>query len=98
MKIQVRVGVFETNSSSLHSLILCTKEQWDKFLSGELIADFYKEKLLSKDDPGVLKYDSGGFLTYEEYCDLDYEKFSKSYVFPNNGDEVIAFGYYGYDS
>lgn len=96
MKIQIRRGVFETNSSSVHNLILCTKEQWDKFINGELLADFYSEELLSRDDPKVLEYQGGGFLTYEEYRELDYESFSKSIKLPDNK-EVVAFGYYGYN-
>lgn len=96
MKIQIRRSVFETNSSSVHNLILCTKEQWDKFISGELVADFYSEKLLSRDDPDVLKYQGDGFLTYEEYQELDYNIFNQSIKLPDNT-EVVAFGYYGYE-
>lgn len=96
MKIQIRRRVFETNSSSIHSLILCTREQWDEFISGALVADFYSEKLVSKNDPDVLEYQGDGFLTYEEYRDLDYSTFNKSIKLPDNT-EVVVFGYYGYD-
>ena len=30
MKILVRRGIFETNSSSVHSLTMCTKSDFDK--------------------------------------------------------------------
>lgn len=30
---QVRVGVFETNSSSTHSITICSPEQWEKLES-----------------------------------------------------------------
>lgn len=33
---QVRYGVFESNSSSTHSLCICTDEEYDKFVRGEL--------------------------------------------------------------
>lgn len=34
---QVRRGVFETNSSSVHTLTICTEEEFKKFSSGELL-------------------------------------------------------------
>jgi uncharacterized beta-barrel protein YwiB (DUF1934 family) len=36
MKIQVRQGVFETNSSSTHSLCIVDKSDYDKWKKGEL--------------------------------------------------------------
>lgn len=32
--IQVRQNVFETNSSSTHSITICTPEEWNKLESG----------------------------------------------------------------
>lgn len=43
---QVRRGVFETNSSSTHSLTICTQEEFDKWLRGEVMFDTYDEKLV----------------------------------------------------
>ena len=37
MKQLIRLGVFETNSSSAHSLILISKETFDKWKNGELV-------------------------------------------------------------
>lgn len=34
----VRPGMFETNSSSCHCLVICTQEEWQKFIAGELFA------------------------------------------------------------
>ena len=36
MKV-IRRKVFETNSSSTHSITMCMKEDYDKFLKGELL-------------------------------------------------------------
>lgn len=36
MKTTVRQGVFETNSSSVHSLTMATKDDYEKFENGEL--------------------------------------------------------------
>lgn len=37
MKRQIRRGVFETNSSSTHSLTMCLKSDYDKWVNGELL-------------------------------------------------------------
>lgn len=36
MKVQIRQGVFETNSSSTHAVSVCTKQQWDDYKTGKL--------------------------------------------------------------
>lgn len=36
MGIQIRTGLFETNSSSIHSMALCTEEEYNRFLEGTL--------------------------------------------------------------
>lgn len=41
MKKQIRRGVFETNSSSVHSLTMCSNEEYDKWKKGETL--FWKE-------------------------------------------------------
>ena len=50
MKRQIRRGVFETNSSSTHSLTMCSKEDYDKWVRGELMYDRYDEKLVKIDN------------------------------------------------
>ena len=42
----IRVGVFETNSSSTHSLTLVNAEDFEKWKRGELLFDKYKQKLV----------------------------------------------------
>ncbi len=34
---QIRRGVFETNSSSVHSITMCTGEEFEKFRSGDVL-------------------------------------------------------------
>lgn len=36
MKYSVRSHIFETNSSSVHSLTMCTEEEFNKWKSGDL--------------------------------------------------------------
>ena len=40
---QVRRSVFETNSSSTHSITICTEDEYEKFKSGELMYDSWGE-------------------------------------------------------
>ena len=35
MKISVRKGVFETNSSSTHSLTMCSEDEFDQWKDGK---------------------------------------------------------------
>ena len=48
MKNVIRYGVFETNSSSSHSLCVCTKEEYEKFKKGDLVLDIYESKLIPR--------------------------------------------------
>ena len=41
--IQVRGKVFETNSSSTHSLTMCSEEEFNKWKAGELLFDYYND-------------------------------------------------------
>lgn len=43
---QIRRGVFETNSSSVHTLTICTENDYNKWVSGELMLDTYNDKLI----------------------------------------------------
>lgn len=54
---QIRRGVFETNSSSTHSLTLCSKSEYDRWQKGELVlCENWKVKKQ--------------FITWEEALDL----------------------------
>lgn len=37
MKRQIRRGVFETNSSSVHSITMCSDSEFDRWENGELL-------------------------------------------------------------
>jgi hypothetical protein len=54
MKKVIRIGVFETNSSSTHSITMCSKDEYTKWSNGELFLDnSYKNKgskFISKED------------------------------------------------
>lgn len=89
MKRQIRMGVFETNSSLCHSLSMCTKEQFEKWKNGEVWWDDWHNVFTETKNEDC--------ITYEEFNDLEYEEiFEKEYTTPN-GETVVAFGYAGND-
>ena len=107
MKIQIRTGLFETNSSSVHSLAMVSENDYEKWKNGELVYDRMHDKLIPVTDEEYLEWkkeneediDYYDYLTFDEFNDydiLDYETFSNSFT-TENGDTVIAFGYYGND-
>lgn len=155
----VRKEVFETNSSSTHSITMCTKDEYERWKKGELYYFDNEERFLTKEErdiilkemvlyenidndwsnntisyKGITKsyidsddraniiksfftpeeiasvtdeqiekmldecYDLREIpCTYDEYWDnLEYETYETSYI-TKSGEEVVAFGYYGYD-
>lgn len=149
MIFQVRQGVFETNSSSTHTLTICSKDDFDKWKNGEVfwldndwhkldtdknfvtpeelkeLAEKYNEEQQKRIDEGdrfakVLDidkvinerpdYNSWDDSYYdtersalEAYTTDDFyvsnenlETYSKTFISPS-GDEMVAFGAFGYD-
>ena len=123
MKRQIRRGVFETNSSSTHSITMCSGEEYDKWCSGNLLFWVGKKKFGTKediieelkeltrwnnslmypdvnwDDDSVVAdiFDSEETQTSDEFFDDEYlETFEETYH-TSNGEEVVAFGKFGYD-
>lgn len=50
MKRQIRQGVFETNSSSVHSLTMCSAEEYQKWENGEVLFWMWKDKFGTKEE------------------------------------------------
>ena len=148
--INIRAGIFETNSSSTHSLILCDVDEYELWVKGELLLNQYFEDdyVWKHWDSDARKYVEttkgtppqfvtseqaayydenypypppienaywGGwklefeteegkradrkFLTFEEWqnsIEYDFNTFEGRYTTPR-GEEVVAFGFYGYD-
>ena len=96
--IQIRQGVFETNSSSTHALAICTQEEWDKLKSGEyLVNEWEITDMISNDDPKAVNDWDTQYVTYEElYNHSTCEFFSRHFTSPS-GDKMVAWGFYGYD-
>jgi len=111
MKRQIRIGVFETNSSSTHSLVMMSKDKFEKFKGGEVF--WYEGNILSKqeildcvktyswvksDDLTLENLEEeldGEMKTYDNYS-RDMETFYEEYK-TESGEIVVSLGYYGYD-
>jgi hypothetical protein len=82
MKKQIRMGVFETNSSMTHALTICTQEEYDKWQNGETLLNKWrngKEKqFITTDDEKIkelrAKYNEEAYQwydTFEEYLNSE---------------------------
>jgi len=94
MKTQIRIGVFETNSSSTHSICIVSKEEWESFKEGKLVFDLHKDKLLD-----CLLTNKENCLTFDGY--IEYQSNWESYfIYERNikGVDVVVFGYAGNDN
>lgn len=64
--IQIRQNVFETNSSSVHTMTITDKDTYSKWLNNELL-------YINEDECWVVKktkYENEDFITKEEAIDL----------------------------
>jgi len=98
---QIRVGVFETNSSSTHSLTIVPEEDYEKWVAGELLFDRSKEVLVPLPEGYKEKEESGDWedddlQTFDAYNQNEKEDFVQKFT-TKSGDKIVAFGQYGYD-
>lgn len=109
MKTQIRFGTFETNSSSTHSLVVCTREEYNGWEKGDLLYNKETEEFVDR-KTAILelrrrdqnKFKDGDYILYDEGLidfDLwgeDYETETYSYK-TKNGEELVIRCYYGYN-
>ena len=104
MKLQIRTGLFETNSSSTHSLTMCMKEDWEAFKRGDKLYDDWEcclvntEDVTSSDDEYA--YNDERYYTYEQFETEIWgnweENILETFTTPS-GEKIVAFGYAGHD-
>ena len=68
----IRMGVFETNSSSTHCLVLASEEDFKKFEASDAVMNTYQGNIWSVEDAlanlkGKVDYDTVKDLTVEEF-------------------------------
>lgn len=109
MRRTVRPGVFETNSSMTHTLIIATKEDVDRWHDGELfwfdgwssekrlVTPEERDKIIA--DPNNF-WSEEDFMTYEDFeSDRGYYELEHSdgeFVSPS-GDQIVWMAAYGHD-
>lgn len=71
MKIQVRQGLFETNSSSVHSITMCMENDYEKWKNGELIFDRDAHELVPLTDKNYLEWKKDYDESIEKYGEYD---------------------------
>lgn len=97
MKKQIRLGVFETNSSSCHTLSICSREEFNRWKAGELLFKRWDEEFVEADSLNPDEDDEDDYQTYYEWRDDEYlEIYVKDYT-TESGDKIVVFGKYGYD-
>lgn len=111
--LQIRQNIFETNSSSVHAMSICSEEEFDKWVKGELLYStetnkFYteqeaREEILTyyKDSQKKPIIDSELFYYFNF---MDYQKYGEGFEYfeekytTKSGDKIAIFGYHGWDS
>ncbi len=93
--IQVRKGVFETNSSSTHCITICSEELYNKWRDGKAFLDRYGDRIvdaseLTEEDTGP---DENGvlarYITIEEFYNaINDESVEKVFTDSNNVNHV----------
>lgn len=92
----IRIGTFETNSSSTHSITMCMESDFLKWENGEMYWNRWNDELVSKEkveegflkeNPGVSKEDPDFKDKLEEYLNDD-DKTYYTYEEFNNYDYI----------
>ena len=133
MKRQIRRGVFETNSSSMHVIVMCMESDYDRwqednlylfrglgwcypdnnkpeknhFYTREEAIEFEKTNKYVREDVNWTDEEEVNEILHEnEFYDYeyfwneyyeDYEGYEETMTTPN-GENVVAFGFYGWDN
>ena len=111
--IQIRYNCFETNSSSTHSINICTNQQYKDwknnsnifyndekrlfFTIDELENLYPKLSEMSKEDK-IDFLSYNRYYTYTKYLDyFEYLDFYSDIYTTPGGEKITVFGHYGYD-
>lgn len=89
---QIRHGVFETNSSSTHSITMCMKSEYDQWKNGEMFFDRWNHEFVTKDvvdqqmeeyrkefiedNPDYVQGDADWDAEFEDYIRYDKQYYS----------------------
>lgn len=93
MKKQIRNGVFETNSSSVHSLTMCSESDYDRWIAGELL--LYKG--YGSGFPAIKRPEMGRFYTKEKAIEFIMAKCPPPVDFDWEDDDLVMEMLHEYD-
>ncbi len=88
----VRACVYETNSSSTHSLIMVDTETFGKFKEGLLVLNFDNEEFIPIEDVASLYSFKEDFPYYEGASDEDKKDMIKKYVEDQSNSDYATIG------
>ena len=89
---QIRIGVFETNSSSTHTLVVCTDEELEKWKKGEMVYE-YGEGLIPLDYSNI----SSEGEVFEVFMDDDELEIDIHTYVTKEGENLTIFCKHGYN-
>ena len=92
--IKVHIGAFETNSSSTHSLILCSDAESKALHKGEAMIDTWDDNVVPFDDVEK-KRNKYRYQTLDEFWDTELETYEETRTI--DGVIIHAIGKYGFD-
>lgn len=93
----VRRGCFETNSSSVHSISICSENQWNRFFNSEIKIDRYDQDIFV--DQSNPQYDEDSYLTFRQWYDNTPDGVEPYYCKKETpkGEKIVVYGKSGYD-
>lgn len=88
----IRIGVFETNSSSTHSISIMTKEEYENWEDNSNIKynpyeDVFRENEEEEDD----------LFTYDQYVEDEYLEVDINHYTTKSGEEIVIICKHGYN-
>ena len=97
--IQIRNNIFETNSSSVHTLVICTEDEFNKFYCDKLWYYTWTDELVTKEQKEKIEKNNesyGEFLSFDDFFEnTNLETFEEHKTI--DGAKVVVFGRYGYE-
>lgn len=83
--INVRMNVFETNSSSVHTLVMCDQNDFEKWIDGKLYLDIYEDDFVTfevaqEKDENFPYLDDSGDAEWGWSCWTYYSKEKDMYI------------------
>ena len=93
---KIRRAMFETNSSTTHSLSIVTEDDFNKFENGELIFDRWNDRLVDASKVNLEEDEDEQYWSEQEYGGECFETSFYHFTTPS-GDKMVAMSYYGYD-